>query len=199
MHFLAFLLNRYGYWGLFGSLALEYLFIPVPGETTLTAAGIAFKTHHFHLSLVSILVATTFGTFIGSMFGYLIGRIFGRPVLVRFGKLIRLKPEKIDQAELLFSKYTVLTLVISRYIAVVRIIVPYLAGINRVPITLYAGTMLVSSLLWTSTFVLAGSLIEGAWRHFIHHWRSEIAPAVIIILILVAGYIYLHRWLNRRL
>jgi membrane protein DedA with SNARE-associated domain len=199
VHFLTFLLTKYGYWGLFGALALEYLFIPVPGETTLTAAGIAYKSHHFHLSLFWLLTATTLGSFIGSMCSYFIGRLFGRPFLLRLSRILRLKPEKIDEAEAFFSKYTVLTLIISRYIAVVRIIVPYLAGMNHVPLPLYAATMLISSLAWTATFVVAGSVIEEAWHQFIHHWRMELIPALLIFIFVVIGYVSLHRWLNQRM
>lgn len=198
-HHIAHLLSTYGYWGLCGGLAIEYLFIPVPGETTLTTAGILWQKPEYHLQLIWLLTATTFGTFAGSMFGYLIGRGFGRPFLVRFGKYIRLTPDRIDKADKLFAKYTVPTLVLSRYIAGIRIIVPYIAGINRVRLIVYIPVMLVSSLMWTATFILAGSVIVKAWHKFIGNWEKNLIPFLLIVGVLVVGYIYLHRWMKRKI
>jgi membrane protein DedA with SNARE-associated domain len=196
---IAHLLSTYGYWGLCGGLALEYLFIPVPGETTLTAAGIMWNKHTYNLNLFWLLVSTTLGTFAGSMFGYLIGRAFGRPFLVKFGKYIRLTPERIDKADRIFAKYTVPTLLLSRYIAGIRIIVPYIAGINRVRLWVYAPVMLVSSLIWTSTFILAGSVIEQAFHQLVTNWQKNLVPVLLVAAVLVAGYIYFHRWLKRKM
>jgi membrane protein DedA with SNARE-associated domain len=196
---IAHLLSTYGYWGLCGGLALEYLFIPVPGETTLTAAGIMWNKHTYNLNLFWLLVSTTLGTFAGSMFGYLIGRAFGRPFLVKFGKYIRLTPERIDRADRIFAKYTVPTLLLSRYIAGIRIIVPYIAGINRVRLWVYAPVMLVSSLIWTSTFILAGSVIEQAFQELVTNWQQNLVPVLLVAAVLVVGYIYFHRWLKRKM
>jgi membrane protein DedA with SNARE-associated domain len=192
------LLRTYGYFGLFGALALEYLFVPVPGETTLTAVGILWQTQKYHLRLFWLLMATTGGTFTGSLIAYLIGRLVGRPFLERFGRIVRLTPDRIDKAEALFHKYTVPTLILSRYIAVVRILVPYIAGINRVRLVVFIPVMLVSSLAWTATFILAGTAIERAWHQVLSHWRQELAPAVLVVVALAAGYYYLHRWIQRR-
>ncbi|MBX6351705.1 MAG: DedA family protein [Thermoflavifilum sp.] len=193
------ILQTYGYFGLFIALALEYVFVPVPGETTLTAIGILWQSHKYGLRLFWLLLATTGGTFTGSLVAYLIGRLVGRPFVERFGRLIRLTPDRIDRAETLFHKYTVPTLVVSRFIAVVRILVPYIAGINRVPLWVFVPVMLVSSLAWTATFILAGTAIERAWHQVLHHWRQELAPAVIIVCALAVGYYYFHRWLHHRI
>jgi membrane protein DedA with SNARE-associated domain len=198
MHHIISLLNTYGYWGLFGALAIEYLFIPVPGETTLTTIGVLWKVPSAHLSLLWLVTATTLGTFTGTLFGYVIGRTLGRPFLERFGRVIRLTPARIDKADSLFAKYTVPTLAFSRYIAGIRIIVPYIAGINRVKLIVYIPVMLLSSLAWTSTFILAGSVIEKSWRNVVHHWQRDLAPAMLVLLLLGVGYYFLHRWMKRK-
>ena len=193
------LLSTYGYWGLYGALAIEYLFIPVPGETTLTTVGILWQRPAYHLSLPWLILATSLGTFTGALFGYAVGRAFGRPVLERFGKYIRITPARIDQADVLFAKYTVPTLLLSRYIAGIRIIVPYIAGINKVRIATYIPTVLLGSFLWTSTFILAGSVIEHSWGRIVTHWKRDLIPAVLIAALAVVAYVYVHRWMNRKL
>ncbi|MCF8567283.1 DedA family protein [Alicyclobacillus tolerans] len=200
MHqYLTHLLQTYGYWGLCGLLALEYLFVPVPGETTLTTSGILWQQGSYHLKLVWLILATTFGTFTGSMFGYVIGRTLGRPFVEKFGRYIRITPKQIDRAESLFAKYTVPTLLISRYIAVVRILVPYIAGINRARLAVYIPVMLLGSLAWTSTFILAGGAIAKAWDQVVANWRHELIPAIFIAMVLVVGYWFLHRLIKHKM
>lgn len=201
MHeFILHLWQSYGYWGLMGAMALEYsIVLPVPAETTLTATGILYQQHVLPMKLIWLITATALGTFFGATIAYFIGRIVGRPFFDKYGKYIKLTPDRIDRAEHVFQKYTIPTLIISRYIAFVRIFVPYIAGINRVRLVIFVPTVLITSFLWTATFLLAGSVIDRAVMQVIHHWKTELAPAIIILLALVAGYWYFHRWLNRKI
>jgi membrane protein DedA with SNARE-associated domain len=90
-------------------------------------------------------------------------------------------------------------LFISRYIAFVRIIVPYLAGINRIRLRVFMPVVFVGSLAWTATFILAGSVIERGVMYVIHHWRVDLVPGILIFIALCVGYIYLHRLLKRKM
>ncbi|GGJ09603.1 alkaline phosphatase [Alicyclobacillus cellulosilyticus] len=199
MHsYIAHILQTYGYFGLFVALALEYVFVPVPGETTLTTIGILYQSKAYHLNLTLLILSTTLGAYLGSTLAYTIGRMLGRPFLERYGRYVGLTPARIDRAEHLFRRYTIPTLVVSRYIAGVRILVPYVAGINRVRLAVYLPVMLIANGLWTTTFILAGRVIERAWHHFIHHWRHDLIPAILITAAFVIAYLYFHRWLKRK-
>lgn len=196
---IAHLLQTYGYFGLFGALALEYLFVPVPGETTLTTAGILGAEPKYHLSLGWLILSTALGTWTGALIAYFIGRTLGRPFVLRFGRFIRLTPARVDRAEKLFAKYTLPTLLISRYIAVIRILVPYIAGINKINIGLYAITMLIGSFMWTSTFVIGGRYIERAWHNVMQNWHRDLIPAILIVIVLGVGYWFLHRFIEKKI
>jgi membrane protein DedA with SNARE-associated domain len=197
-HYIAHLLQTYGYAGLFIALALEYI-LAVPAETILTTTGILWQNKIYHLHLLPLILTTSLGTTAGATLAYWIGRSLGRPFLLRYGKFVRLTPERINKADRLFAKYTLPTLIISRYIAIVRILIPYLAGINKVKFTLYITTIFLSSLLWTTTFITAGGIIEHAFGAVLHHWKRNLIPAVIILALLIAGYAYLHKWLTRKM
>ncbi|MCL6626306.1 MAG: DedA family protein [Alicyclobacillus shizuokensis] len=199
MHFIEHLMQVYGYWGICGALALEYLFVPVPGETTLTASGVLAQHANGQISLFWLIVAATCGTYAGSMVAYLLGRALGRPFLLRYGRYVRLTPDKLAQADAIFAKYTVPTLVISRYIAFVRIFVPYIAGINRIRLAVYAPVMFIASALWTTPFILAGSLIERMVHAVLADWQKYLLPAVLIAAALAAAYWWFHRWLKRKM
>lgn len=191
------LVGSYGYAGVFVMLALEYLILVVPGETTLTTVGILSHSRAYHFSDIWMVVAATLGTFAGSMVAYAIGRLFGRPLLVRYGKYVFLNEKRISQSEHLFESHPILMLFVSKYIAVVRDVVPYIAGINKIKLRLFIPMMLVASLFWTSTFILAGGLVAQLWG-FVHaHWREAIGPAIAVVILGGLLYIYIHRKMAR--
>lgn len=193
------LFHTYGYWSLFGGMVLEYVFVPFPGETALVTFGILWRQGSLGINLAWLLTAATLGTFTGSLVSYGIGRLLGRYVIERLLHRIGISAQRIDRADAWFQQYTVPVLVISRFIAFMRVIVPYLAGFNRTRIAVFIPAMLAGSLVWTVAFVMAGGLVERLWQTFIAHWRVDLAPAVLLAALLVTGYIYFHRWLSRKL
>ena len=169
MHILMNFLQQYSYLGLFVALMLEYLFVPIPGETTLTAIGVLAPK--FHWNVVLLILSTGLGSFIGSAASYFLGQRVGLPFLYRYGRFVFLSPARIDKASLLFSKYTVPTLLFSRYVSGVRLVVPVLAGIQRVPLGLYLRITFVTAFLWVSTYILAGQAMFHAGQWIIQHVR----------------------------
>ena len=193
------MIETFRYVGLFILLALEYFILIVPGETELTTAGILSKNPIYHLNPLLIIVATGLGTFTGAMIAYWIGRLLGRPFILKYGKYVFLSSARLEQSENLFRKYTILTLVISRFIAVVRDITPYVAGINRVKLMVFAPVMLLSSFLWTASFVLFGGLIVKAWDYASKNWQKELVPIVIGAVALILLYAYIHHRIKKSL
>ncbi|MCF8564233.1 DedA family protein [Alicyclobacillus tolerans] len=191
--------GTYGYPGLFIMMVLEYVILIVPGETTLTTAGALWRSGAYHFHFSTLVIVTGLGTFTGSMLAYAIGRMFGRPLLLRYGKYIFLTPARLERSDALFKKYTILALFISRYIAVIRDILPYIAGINRVKLRIFVPIMFITSFIWTATFLAAGGLIVQMWYVVRQHWQTDLVPAILLVLLVGAGYWYIHRRIDRRL
>ncbi len=126
---------------------IEYLVLVVPGETLLTTLGILSHTNQVHFNLPLLIVAASLGTFTGSMFTYFIGRLVGRPVVQRYGKYIFITDKRLQQTERLFQRQAVLTLLITKYIAVIRDVIPYVSGLNKVNLRTYIPSQLVASFL----------------------------------------------------
>ncbi|GMA60500.1 DedA family protein [Alicyclobacillus fastidiosus] len=190
---LAHLIGTYGYFGLFVMLALEYVILVVPGETTLTTVGILSRTNVYHFHFLTLVLISALGTSTGALFAYTIGRLFGRPVIYKYGKYVFLTEKRLEQSETLFHRHTILTLLISKYIAVVRDIVPYIAGINRVPLVRFIPITLISSFLWTATFIGAGGFIGKLGAIVRNHWRTDIIPAVLVVVAAAIAYRMIHK------
>lgn len=187
----------YGYTSVFALLGLEYVILVVPGETLLTTLGILSHTNQLHFNLVLLIIAASLGTFTGSFVTYLIGWAVGRPVVLRYGKYVFITEKRLQQTERLFHRQAIWTLLITKYIAVIRDIIPYVAGINKLKLKIYIPIQLLASFLWTSTFLLGGNLIKIAATSIFHHWRIELVPAVVLLAACIWGYRAVHKRMNR--
>lgn len=185
--------TTYRYTGVFVLLALEYVILIVPGETVLTTLGVFSHTNQIHFNLPLMILSASMGTFTGSMLTYLIGRTVGRPVIQKFGRYIFITQKRLRKTERLFQRQAIWTLIITKYIAVIRDVIPYITGINKLKLKIYIPIQLVASFLWTSTFLIAGNLLERAGASIYHHWRIELIPGVLLMIGVVIGYRLMHK------
>jgi len=124
------LLHHYGYIGVFFILLLENIGIPFPAETTLTISGFEWTKGVF--KFLPLLFAAGIGNIVGSTIAYWIGYLLGRPVIVRFGQYIGITEERLDVADKKFAKFQSAIVLFGKFIAGIRVLIPYLAGINRI-------------------------------------------------------------------
>ncbi len=183
---------HYGYFGILIILLLEMIGIPFPAETTLIVSGFAWQKGVFSLPL--LLLFASAGNITGSIIAYIIGRYLGRPVVMRFGKYIGLTNEKFDKMEGKFKKYGNWLVLFSKFIAGIRVLVPYLSGINRMPLTRFTVLNIISAILWTSTFILLGRYIEITWHRYYQSTHQLLLPVIIIASISIGLYFFIkHR------
>jgi membrane protein DedA with SNARE-associated domain len=180
------LLHHYGYLGIFFILLLEMVGIPFPAETTLTLSGIEWAKGAF--ALFPLFGMAVIGNVVGSSIAYGIGRFLGRPVILRFGKFVGISGERLDKAENTFSRYKILILVFSKFIAGIRVLVPYIAGINRMSFMLFSICNFVSAMIWCGVFIVFGRYLGFAWHHYHHVIHKFYLP--IIFILIVAAVIY---------
>lgn len=95
-------LKQFGYAGIFLSLALGILGVPIPDEAIMTFLG--YLIHTGKLLYVFCFISSFFGSITGMSLSYLIGRGLLSKVEERFEKKFNLK-DKREKIELLFNKY----------------------------------------------------------------------------------------------
>lgn len=164
-------------------LFLEYVGLPVPGETLLLMVG--FSQAGWLGSGEAMLLGTA-GTFLGSMAAYFIGRPFGRDFLLRIGRPLGLTADKIDRANGLIQKHAAGVILLCRYIPGVRHLVPYISGISRLDLRLYTLCSLAGSAIWCLPFLLLGRLAGHQWRFVGDVFRIYGLEALLIVLFVAA-------------
>lgn len=180
------LLHHYGYLGVFFILLMEMIGIPFPAETTLTISGFEWTQGVFRL--VPLLLAASIGNIFGSTIAYGIGRFLGRPVIVRFGKYIGITNERLDKANVTFNRFQGTVILFGKFIAGIRVLIPYLAGINTMSFALFSLYNAVSAVVWAGTFIIIGKYIEVEWSRYHKILHQYMVPAIILAVVLVGVY-----------
>ena len=141
-------LQTLGYPGIAVIVGLESTGIPLPGETTLIAAGYLAATGH--LSLPLVIGSAAVGAVVGDSLGYLIGRKGGRRFLERYGKYVNLNPEKLARAEDHFARYGTATVFFGRFITLLRILAGPLAGASKMPYRRFLAANATGAVTWAT-------------------------------------------------
>lgn len=162
-----------------------------PGEVAVLLGGVAASQGH--LPLAAVLAAAIGGAVAGDAVGYLVGRRWGRRVLDSVaGRLV--KPEHLDRAQAALARRGGPAVLIGRFTVALRVLVPGLAGMARMPYRTFAIFNLAGAVAWGSVVVLAGYLAGDSW-HLVAHVISGVGVGLAVAV--VAGVLGV-RLLRRR-
>jgi membrane protein DedA with SNARE-associated domain len=191
MELLRGLLVQYGYWAVAAALLLENAGIPVPGETILLMASfLAFSEHALDLRWI-IVVGTSAAT-LGDNLGFALGHYGGRPLLERYQRLFRVRPETLARGEQIFARYGSLTIFFARFVFGMRIIAGPLAGVLRMPWRKFILFNFLGALLWVTVIAGAGYLFGQHWQRLMEDMKVfDIAIAVVALLVI--GFLWWRR------
>ena len=156
---LNFIAQTYGMWTyliLFFIIFFETGFVItpfLPGDSLLFVSGAAAASGILDLQL--LIVVFIFGAIIGDTVNYWIGNYVGLHVfLERFPNFV--KKEYIDRTYEFYEKYGGATIVVARFVPVVRTFAPFLAGVGTMQYRRFLFYNIVGGVLWTFVVVLAG-------------------------------------------
>src|SRR6185312_5739249 len=117
-----------GYAVLFGLILVESAGAPVPGETSLIAAGVLASAGN--LSLPVVFVVAISAAIIGDNLGYLFGLKVGHRVLLAPGRWERQRRQFVEEGEHFFARHGGKTVFFGRWLPVLRFTAALLAGVN---------------------------------------------------------------------
>ena len=184
-------ITQYGYWGVAVVVGLESMGIPLPGETVLVLAAI-YAAANQDLTITGVVLAATIGSIIGDNLGYAMGRRYGYSLLLRHGKKINMTEDRIKLGQYLFMHYGGKIVFVGRFIALLRILAAFLAGVNRMPWYTFLFANATGAILWASVFGYGGYL----FGQMLFQAHSTWAPALLVaatIAFFGIGYL-LHRY-----
>lgn len=160
-----------GYVGVALWVALESVIVPIPSELVLPFAGflVGEGTSIEPLtgqpwSILLVTIAGTIGATIGALVAYAIGYFGGRPVLERWGSVLRITPDDLDRTDRFFARHGSKAAFFGRLIPVVRSLVSFAAGIAHMPLVPFTVFTALGSLPFTFALVFAGVQLGANWE-----------------------------------
>ncbi|MDQ2838676.1 MAG: DedA family protein [Actinomycetota bacterium] len=196
------LLGSYGLAGLliiiFSECGLLIGFF-LPGDTLLFSAGLLLAINDPSINLPSLpvlLIALPIAAIVGNLVGYWIGRQAGPAVFDR-PRSRMFKPEYVVRSQRFFDRYGAVTVLVARFVPIVRTVATVMAGVSRMRFSLYALYSVIGGIVWTD-----GVLLLGRALGHIDFVRNTIAPKIDVILVLVVVLSLLptavHWWRTRK-
>ncbi len=134
------------------------VFMPfLPGDSLLFAAGMLAAQYPESLNVWAVIGLLLIAAILGDTTNYFIGKYFGdRALKVKiFGKTF-IKPEHIDKTHGFYEKYGPATIVIARFVPIVRTLAPFVGGVGHMHYRTFLTYNVLGALLWVISLTLAG-------------------------------------------
>ena len=148
--------DRFGYFGVAGVVFVESFGVPAPGETAIIA-GAAYAGQG-HLDVIVVAVVAFLAAVTGDSLGYLIGRTGGRPLVLRFGRHVRLTPGRLDRVETFMARHGPQVVVIARFVEGLRQLNGIVAGVTGMPWRRFVLFNAIGAAAWVAVWTAAGYL-----------------------------------------
>lgn len=157
-----------------GLVVLPFL----PGDSLLFAAGALAASGRLDFSLLALLLIVA--AILGNTVNYWVGRLVGHELKLRFPRLIR--QDHLDKTRAYFERYGGKTIVIARFVPIVRTVAPFAAGIGQMSHLRYQIYNVIGSLLWVLLLVPAGYFFANV--PFVKNNFSAVVLGIVFISIL---------------
>ncbi len=155
----------------------------LPGDSLLFVAGALAASGNMYVhTLCLVLVAASF---LGDNTNYWIGRFFGPKLFSRKGSLL-FNPKYLEQTQGFYDRHGGKTIVIARFVPIVRTYAPFVAGIGRMLYPRFVTFAFGGAALWIGSLVYAGYFFGNiAWV------KSNLSLVIvgIVVLSLLPGII----------
>ena len=185
------IIDVYGIWTyliLFVIICCEtglVIFPYLPGDSLLFIGG-ALAGAGF-LNVVILIVTLIAAAVIGDSINYWIGHTLGMKVLEK--KYSFVKREHLEKTEEYFTKYGGLTIVIARFMPLIRTFAPFLAGVGKMSYRWFFIYNVCGAVMWICAFILAGYFFGSI--PIVKENFSLVIYAIIGISLLAVGSIIL--------
>ncbi|MDR2460460.1 MAG: DedA family protein [Deltaproteobacteria bacterium] len=152
----------------------------LPGDSLLFAAGAIAAREGSALSPVLLIIIITSAAFLGDTLNYWVGHWIGPKALKRDGRF--LKKKYLDKTQNFFEAYGAKTIVLARFVPIVRTFAPFVAGVGSMRYKRFISYNIFGGALWTLTFILAGYFFGGL--PFVRDNFTMVILAIIVVSIL---------------
>ena len=153
----------------------------VPGEIAVVLGGVLANEHRVNLAVM--LVVANAAAIAAFFIGYAVGHAIGPWLLER--RLLRSNPA-VERTRQLIARRGGPGVLVGRFIAVVRAIVPALAGLSDISFRTFVPYTVVGGLAWATLYTLVGFAVGRSYKHLlstIGAWSYVVVGVVVVALV----------------
>jgi len=179
------LVRDLGYPGLFVLIVLESTMVPIPSLLVMPFAG--FLASRGDFSLPAILAVNSSAALTGSMLSYGLGAAGGKPLLLRYGKYVFVRPKDLERTEHYFARHGGKTIFVGRFLPVVRHLISIPAGIARMPLPSFLTLTFLGATIWGGGLMILGYELGSRWESVATKAkRIDLLIAIGVVLVILA-------------
>jgi membrane protein DedA with SNARE-associated domain len=190
-------ISHYGYLGIFALLMVGIVGLPIPDEVVLTFAGYLIFKGYLHP--VPTVLAVLLGTFCGITVSYSLGRSLGFFLLQKYGKFLHISQEKLARVQAWFYRVGKWAIFFGYFIVGARHLTALVAGSSRVSYRVFALVAYPGGFLWAFSFICIGYFLGEELPKATREIYTLVGTISGLILIIIAGFLVVKHFRNRRL
>ena len=126
----------------------------LPGDSLLFAVGAVAADEKSGLNVFVAAVVILSAAFLGDNVNYWVGKLIGRRLATRYPRII--KPAHLLRTEAFFSKYGGKTVILARFVPIVRTFTPFVAGMGAMNFPRFLAYSVVGALVWVGLILPCG-------------------------------------------
>ncbi|MCK5410937.1 MAG: DedA family protein [Gemmatimonadota bacterium] len=175
--------------------AVENIFPPIPSDTFVLLGGILVDQGLLRADLV--FISAWLANNVLALFVYLMGRRYGRGIFqTRWGHWL-LRPHQLERLSEFYERYGTVTVLVSRFFPVFRVLIPAFAGISRLPFWRTAIPLMIASAVWYGVLLFAGIFASRNLPRMLAVFEAFNTWLLLATIMLLGGVAILW-WLSRR-
>ena len=170
-----------------------------PGEFTVVLGGFVAGQGEINVFALGAIVFVCAAA--GDTVSFFLGRKLGRGFLLRHGGSFGINEKRLDQVERFFQGHGNKTILVGRFLGLVRALAPFIAGASKVPARRFLPIDYLAAAAWSATFVTLGYVF---WRSFgkvlsiAKNGTLALGTLIFLIVIGVAAFRWLEAPQNRQ-
>ncbi|MFZ3010114.1 MAG: VTT domain-containing protein [Candidatus Microsaccharimonas sp.] len=155
----------------------------LPGDSLLFTAGVLVQTGLLNVNIFVLIALLFIAAVLGDSIGYTFGRRAG-PSIFKKPNARLFKQEYIKQAQAFYEKHGGKTIILARFIPIVRTFAPIVAGASNMPYRRFIAFNVIGGFSWVTLVTLAGYLLGEVFQRSGLEIDQIILPVVAIIIVI---------------
>jgi membrane-associated protein len=166
----------------------------LPGDSLLFAVGAIAALEGSKLNLLPAMLILLVAAILGDTVNYWVGHLAGNKLTAKFPRLI--KQKHIDRTHEFFERYGGKTIIIARFVPIVRTFAPFVAGIGAMTYRRFMLYNVAGALLWVGLLTPAGYFFANV--PVVKKNFSLVIVGIIVLSVLPAVVEFLREWRRAR-